>query len=187
MFKHHYQLIGCASLLIASKYGDEKDRVPMIKELHAKCSSLYDEQMIIQTEWHILNILEWSIGHPAVHSFLQAALLEGNDEVEVEHMAQYICEVALYHRDFVSTKPSIMARASIALARTILGCRAAFNLNEIENWTAWALYLHLHEISQFLVQKYSSPRLSSSSIRFENFLAQRTYREEDSSSAYTSL
>lgn len=186
VLKRNYQLIGCASLLIAAKYGERKDRVPMIEELKNMCGSVYDEQMFIQTEWHVLDILEWKIGHPTVYSFLQVALLEGNDEVEVEHMAQYICEVALYHRDFVSTKPSIMARASIALARTILGCHEAFSLNEIEHWTAWQLYQHLDKTSQFLAQKYSSPRLSSSSIRFKIFLAQRSYREGNSSSAYTS-
>jgi hypothetical protein len=144
VLKHNYQLIGCASLLIAAKYGERKNRVPMIEELKSMCGSVYDEQMFIQTEWHVLDILEWKIGHPTVYSFLQVALLEGNDEVEVEHMAQYICEVALYHRDFVSTKPSIMARASIAVARTIRGCHKAFSLNETEHRTAWLLYQHLH-------------------------------------------
>jgi hypothetical protein len=139
VFQRYYQLAGCASLLIAAKYGEKKDRVPMIKELKTMCCSLYDEQMFIQIEWHVLNSLEWSIGHPTVDSFLQVALIEGNDEVEVEHMAWYICEVALYYKDFVSTKLSVMARASIALARSILGCHKTLNLDQDENWTVWAL------------------------------------------------
>jgi hypothetical protein len=28
VYKRHYQLVGCASLPIAAKYGDRKDRVP---------------------------------------------------------------------------------------------------------------------------------------------------------------
>jgi hypothetical protein len=173
VFKRHYQLVGCASLLIAAKYGERKGRVPMIKELKAMCCSLYDEQMFIQMELHVLNTLKWSIGHPTVDSFLQVVLTEGNDEVEVMHMALYICEVALYHRDFVSTKPSIMARASMALARSILGCHETLNLDQVENWTARQLSQRLHGISQILVRKYSSPRLSCSSTRLEHFLAQQ--------------
>lgn len=173
VFKRHYQLVGCASLLIAAKYGERKGRVPMIKELKAMCCSLYDEQMFIQMELHVLNTLKWSIGHPTVDSFLQVVLTEGNDEVEVMHMALYICEVALYHRDFVSTKPSIMARASMALARSILGCHETLNLDQVENWTARQLSQRLQGISQILVRKYSSPRLSCSSTRLEHFLAQQ--------------
>ncbi len=35
-------------------------------------------------------------------------------------MAAYSSEIALYHRGFVSAKPSTMARASLALASAIL-------------------------------------------------------------------
>jgi hypothetical protein len=44
---------------------------------------------------------------------------EQNDR-EVRDLTAYLCEITLYHRDFVSTKPSIMARASHTLARAIL-------------------------------------------------------------------
>jgi len=55
VYKRHYQLVGCAALLIAAKYGDRKERVPMIKELKSMCCSLYDEEMFTQMEWHVLN------------------------------------------------------------------------------------------------------------------------------------
>jgi hypothetical protein len=145
----------------------------MIKELKEMCCSLYEEQMFIEMEWHLLNTLEWSIGHPTVDSFLQIALTEGNDGVEVEHMARYICEVALYHKDFVSTKPSIIARASMALARSILGCRETLKLDQTEIFTAGALSQCLHGISQTLIRKYSPPHFSCSSIRLEHILAQQ--------------
>lgn len=76
VYKRHYQLVGCASLLIAAKYGDRKERVPTIKELKSMCCSLYDDDMFTQMEWHVLQTLNWMIGHPTVTSFQQLATSE---------------------------------------------------------------------------------------------------------------
>jgi hypothetical protein len=121
VYKRHYQLVGCAALLIAAKYGDKKDRVPMIRELKSMCCALYDEEMFTQMEWHVLNTLEWVIGHPTVDTWMTLILKDENEDLPVEHMALYLSEVAMYHKEFVSRKPSVMAHASITLARAILG------------------------------------------------------------------
>jgi Cyclin, N-terminal domain/Cyclin, C-terminal domain len=175
VYKRHYQLVGCASLLIAAKYGDKKDRVPTIKELKSMCCSLYDEDMFTQMEWHVLTTLDWNIGHPTVDSFLQIALTEEYEDIEVEHMAWYICEIALYYKDFVSTKPSVMARASLALARAILGRPEVSDgaWEHMENLTLISLSQHLNNPSQVLSRKYASPLMSRVSASLENFLAQQ--------------
>ncbi|KAH8816421.1 cyclin-like protein [Xylogone sp. PMI_703] len=177
VYKRHYQLVGCASLLIAAKYGDKKERVPMIRELKSMCCSLYDEEMFTQMEWHVLNTLDWTIGHPTVDSWLQIALMEGPEyeDIEVEHMALYICEIALYHKDFVSTKPSVMARASLALARGVLGRPEACNTgyDHAENITLVNLSQQLHRPSQVLARKYASPHMSRVSTSLEQFLAEQ--------------
>ncbi|KAI8957979.1 cyclin [Daldinia sp. FL1419] len=175
VYKQHYQLVGCAALLIAAKYGDKKDRVPQINELNNMCCGLYDSGMFTQMEMHVLNTLEWTIGHPTVDFFTQLIVAEEADDREVEHMAAYLCEIALYHRDFVSTKPSIMARASLALARAILG-RPEVNDGEwdhTENVTVLALSQHLHQPSITLSRKYSSQHLSRVSGKLSEFLAQQ--------------
>lgn len=175
VYKRHYQLVGCASLLIAAKYGDKKDRVPTIRELKSMCCSLYDDEMFTQMEWHVLNTLDWIIGHPTVESFLQIALVEDFEDFEVQHMTLYICEIALYYREFVSTKPSVMARASLALARGILGRPDTSDRawDHIENLTLLGLSQHLSQISPVLSRKYSSPHMSRVSATLENFLAQQ--------------
>lgn len=174
VYKKHYQLVGCASLLIAAKYGDRKERVPTIRELKSMCCSLYDEDMFMQMEWHVLNTLDWTIGHPTVDSFLQIALAEQyNPDVEAEHMAWYICEIALYHKEFVSTKPSSMARASLALARGILNRPEVADgaWDHAENVTILSLSQQLHQPSQVLARKYASPHMSCVSVTLEKFLA----------------
>ncbi|PBP27636.1 cyclin domain-containing protein [Diplocarpon rosae] len=176
VYKRHYQLVGCAALLIAAKYGDRKERVPMIRELKSMCCSLYDEDMFTQMEWHVLNTLDWIIGHPTVDTWLQLALKDGPafDDIEVEHMSWYLCEIALYHKDFVSKRPSVMAQASIALARGILGRRDVLDDNDCEVSQAILELSHrLDRPSQVLFRKYATPHMSRVSTALDVFLRQQ--------------
>lgn len=172
VYKRHYQLVGCAALLIAAKYGDKKERVPLIKELKSMCCSLYDEDMFTQMEWHVLNTLDWQIGHPTVDAWIQLAKQEtaAHEDLEVEHMAWYLCEIALYHKDFVSKKPSVMARASLALARGILQ-RPDMECDSLEVKEVLIELSHfLSEPSPVLYRKYALPHLSRVSTTIESFL-----------------
>ncbi|ATZ45740.1 hypothetical protein BCIN_01g04640 [Botrytis cinerea B05.10] len=175
VYKRHYQLVGCAALLIAAKYGDKKERVPMIRELKSMCCSLYDEEMFTQMEWHVLNTLEWMIGHPTVDSWLQLALLEGPEyeDMTVEHMSWYICEMALYHKEFVSVKPSAMARASLALSRDILGCPEMDTYGQVDSELMLSLSRQLNQPSSVLARKYAAPHLSRVSEVLRRFLLQQ--------------
>lgn len=176
VYKKHYQLVGCAALLIASKYGDRKDRVPMIRELKNMCGSQYDEDMFTQMEWHVLQTLGWVIGHPTIDSFLQIALDGVNYDSEVEHMASYISEIALFHREFVSKHPSDMARASLTLARCILN-RLQPDHSEwaakYDPQTLISLSQQLHRPTAVVSRKYASSHLSQVSITLESFLARQ--------------
>jgi len=174
VYKRHYQLVGCAALLIAAKYGDKKERVPMIKELKSMCCSLYDEEMFTQMEWHVLNTLDWSIGHPTVDAWMQLEMKEASDDVEVENMALYLSQIALYHKDFVQSKPSVMARASLALARGILSRPEGMDSHDhTENMTMLHLSQKLENPSQVLARKYSSPHTSQVSVTLQKFLIQQ--------------
>ncbi|KAL5596535.1 uncharacterized protein BROUX77_007219 [Berkeleyomyces rouxiae] len=172
VYKNHYQLVACASLLIAAKYTDKKERVPQISELNRMCCGLYDSGMFTQMEMHVLNTLEWTIGHPTVDFFTQIMVTEERDDKEVEHMTAYLCEVALYHRDFVSTKPSVLARASLALARAILGRNEVSDgeWGQTENDTYMTLFRHLAQPSVVLSKKYSNSAYSRVSKTLADFM-----------------
>ncbi|GKU08408.1 g1 s-specific cyclin cln1 [Fusarium langsethiae] len=175
VYKQHYQLVGCAALLIAAKYDDKKDRVPQIHELNNMCCGLYDVGMFTQMEMHVLNALGWAIGHPTVVFFAQLMVAEEGDDQEDTHMAAYLCEIALYHRDFVSTKPSVMARSSLALARAILG-HAEVNdggWNQTENATLITLLHHLDQPLPTLARKYSTTGFSRVSQKLADFMAEQ--------------
>ncbi|KAH7248353.1 Cyclin, N-terminal domain-containing protein [Fusarium solani] len=175
VYKQHYQLVGCAALLIAAKYSDKKGRVPRIHELNNMCCGLYDAGMLTQMEMHVLNALDWTIGHPTVDLFFQLMVTEEGDDQEVEHMAAYFCEIAMYYRDFVSTEPSTMARSSLVLARAILA-RPDVNDGEwdhTENMTLLTLSHHLRQPSEILARKYSTPSYSKVSQKLAEFMAEQ--------------
>jgi hypothetical protein len=175
VYKQHYQLVGCAALLIAAKYGDKKDRVPQIHELNSMCCGLYDAGMFTKMEMHVLSTLEWVISHPTVVFFAQLMMAEEGNDQEVTHMASYLCEIALYHRDFVSTKPSVIARSSLALARAILG-RAEVGdggWDQTENATLITLAHHLYQPSPTLARKYSTTGFSRVSQKLVDLVAEQ--------------
>lgn len=177
VYKKHYQLVGCAAMLIAAKYGDKKDRVPTIKELQAMCCGLYDEKLFVQMERHVLQALGWVIGHPTVDTFLQMVIQEVNYDPEVESMARYLSEIAFFHKDFVSVRPSVMARTSYALARHILGralprhsdWASRFDTTVLVNLTQ-----HLYRPSPVLQRKYSTKEHCRVAVALEEFMARQT-------------
>ncbi|KAF3909255.1 Cyclin-B1-2 [Dactylellina cionopaga] len=176
VFKRHYQLVGCAAMLIAAKYGDKKDRVPTIRELQSMCCGLYEEDMFVQMERHVLQTLNWIIGHPTVDNFLQMILSEVSYDPEVEYMALYLSEIAMFHKDFVSTLPSVMARSSLALARHILGRTPPPQSDWAMSYDTTTIVLlsqHLHRPSQVLVRKYSSAHYGMVAVTLEDFMAKQ--------------
>ncbi|KAF2863418.1 hypothetical protein K470DRAFT_204639, partial [Piedraia hortae CBS 480.64] len=185
VYKRHYQLVGCATLLIAAKYGDRKERVPLVRELRSMCCSLYEEDMFTQMEWHVLQTLDWIIGHPTTTTFLQLP----KPDSELEHMASYLTELALYHKEFIPVRPSVMASSALTLAQCILGRPQPYSSDWTVGYDAQvALNLSniLNQPSQALSLKYASPQLSSVSTKVAAFLqhqamlsaqsAQRTVR-----------
>lgn len=173
VYKRHYQLVGCAALLIAAKYGDRKEHVPTVRELKSMCCSLYEDEMFTQMEWHVLQTLNWVVGHPTIDSFLQIALSEVAYDPEVEHMTWYICEIAMYHKEFVSPRPSVMARSALALARCILARsqpRHSDWAGRYDSMVVIGLSQQLNKPSPVLSKKYASMHLSCVSITIEEFL-----------------
>lgn len=178
VYKRHYQLVGCAAMLIAAKFGDRKERVPMIKELREMCKELYETEMFTQMEWHVLNTLDWQIGYPAVDTWLQVMLKNGPEcyDKEVEHLAVYLSEIALYHKEFVQVRSSQMARVSLVLARAILGLSEHLLLDTDENVVMLQLFSKIEAPSPILHRKYSSPHLARVSAILEHFVIQQEHQ-----------
>lgn len=95
-------------------------------------------------------------------------------------MTWYLCEMALFHKEFVSTRPSVLARSALALARCVLGRPPARDINWADRYdSAIVLNLanHLPQPSQVLSRKYSSITFSSVAHTVEYFLQAQQQRQ----------
>lgn len=140
VFKRHYQLVGCTALWIAAKYEDKKSRVPTLKELSIMCRNAYDEEMFVQMERHILSTLEWALGRPTLEECLQLSVqyfiedAEGTPQRYTRHssdgpnslhsavtaVTRFLCELSLYHRDFLEFETSQVAATANLIACSML-------------------------------------------------------------------
>ena len=176
VYRKHYQLVGVTSLLLAAKYGDYKEKVPTVKELSKMCCSLYEEYTFTQMEWHVLQTLDWVIGHPTIDGFLKITRDGTMYDAEVEHMARYLSEMALFHKDFISKRPSDLARASLDLSRMILGRprdvpRPPWEYCYEQGTLILLSKLVMNKPSMVLAQKYATSQTLRVSVILDNFVS----------------
>ena len=198
--KHSLQLVGCVALLIAAKYGDFKERVPTIRELNTMCCSMYTNEMFTCTERHFISTLNWIIGHPTIACFqrillnqkvfsIEKTFTDGKVDTQqlkclswyLEALSWYLAEISLYHMEFIPIRPSIMATATLELARNLLGLPQP-------RWPEWAtrpdqqvvlsLISHLGQPSAIVTAKYSKPSLFSITRVVDVFLLKQQVRSQ---------
>lgn len=121
VYKKHYQLVGCAALWTAAKFEDQKDRVPLVKELSEMCCKAYDESAFIQMEGHVLGTVNWNLGAPSAEAWLRLFNKEANEDRRTQDIARFVMEMTLYYRDFVGMPAYDIATAAMILARFIDG------------------------------------------------------------------
>jgi hypothetical protein len=181
--KNSFQLVGCVALLIAAKYGDFKERVPTIRELNTMCCSMYTNEMFTCMERHFISTLNWIVGHPTISCFQKIFLNQkvfsnektsmngkvDNQQLEcsswyLEALSWYLAEISLYHKDFITIQPSIMATATLELARNMLGLpppRWPKWVTQPDQQVVLSLMSHLRQPPAIVTAKYSTPSLFS--------------------------
>ncbi|KAF9147116.1 hypothetical protein BG015_011299 [Linnemannia schmuckeri] len=165
VYKKHYQLVGMTSLWISSKYEDSKEKLPSVSQLCKLCSNTYDEAAFITMERHILKTLDYSLGHPTAEAFLKKDLeMSGQDDQILKHVAQFLMELTMFQRCFLSFGSSTVAASALFLARSI--CRKQIVVPNDPNVFACIQYLDnsLTNVSKTVHEKYARSRLSQASI-----------------------
>lgn len=131
VFKKHYQLVGCVSLLIAAKFEDQKDRVPTISGLARACEGAYEKAAFSEMEYHILDSLKWLLGHPTMESWLRfkdsgslsttSSSIGWGEDMLTMNCARFCAEVTLFGREYLGFRISEVAAAALLLARFMCG------------------------------------------------------------------
>lgn len=70
----------------------------------------------------MLSTINWVLGHPTTEAWLRLACTTGQiQEQRTQHIARFLMEITLFHKEYIAYKPSELAVASLLLARFILG------------------------------------------------------------------
>lgn len=170
VYKRHYQLVGCAALLIAAKFEDSKDRVPTVADLSQMCCNAYDESAFSQMEGHVLSTIGWTLGHPTAEAWLRIESIRGEEDLKTVNLARFFLEISLFHKDFITLKSSSLTKGALILARFINGQPQYSNVQPSDEATKAAHMLDAYvseslrgDPSLILMKKYSYAYFSSAS------------------------
>lgn len=175
VYKRHFQLVGCAALLIASKFEDAKDKVPTVSELSQMCCSAYDESAFTQMEGHVLSTIGWVLGFPTPEAWLRITLALNTIDAKTQSVARFFMEASLFHRDFIGVMPSHLAAGSLILAKHICG-QVTTTDQDVDVMTAAQsidsyMVEHVSELSDILLKKYSYSHFTHASTIVKEWYA----------------
>ncbi|KAK7410617.1 hypothetical protein VNO78_01553 [Psophocarpus tetragonolobus] len=123
MNRQRLQLLGVASMMIASKY--EEICAPQVEEFCYITDNTYFKEEVLQMESAVLNFLKFEMTAPTVKCFLRRFVraAQGVDEVaslQLECLTNYIAELSLLEYSMLCYAPSLVAASAIFLAKFIL-------------------------------------------------------------------
>jgi len=113
------QLVGITCMFIASKV--EEIISPSAANFLYCADSSYSETEILQAERYVLKTLDWNLSYPNPIHFLRRISKADQYNVQTRTIAKYLMEIQCLEWRLISAPPSVLAAASVWLARLILG------------------------------------------------------------------
>ncbi|KAK1659792.1 putative G1/S-specific cyclin [Colletotrichum godetiae] len=116
--KAYYKLISCTALWIASKYIEEKGRVPSLPRLMWFISEgcYREKRLFFRLEMDILTELKWRVNHPTPYFFIQLLEMDDDNEAAVRELAVDICKANLANNELIGARLSVLARQCLLFA-----------------------------------------------------------------------
>lgn len=176
------QLVGIAALLIASKF--EEVVSPSISNFVYLSDNTFNDKEILKAERYMLHVLNYSLTYPSPLTFLRRISKADNYDIRTRTLAKYFMEVVLMDETLLNCPPSMMAAASLWLARRMLG-RGMWNANLIHysgNYTEEQIICFSSKIVEYLKKptkyeavfnKYSSKKYMKASIFSQEYVRSR--------------
>ncbi|XP_043284432.1 G2/mitotic-specific cyclin-B3 [Venturia canescens] len=112
--KETLQLLGAASLFIASKF-DERIP-PMVEDFLYICDGAYSQRELIRMEMNVLKIVDFDLGIPLSYRFLRRYARCAKVSMPTLTLARYILEYSLMDYSTIMHSDSKMAGAALFLA-----------------------------------------------------------------------
>ncbi|KAK7600976.1 hypothetical protein V9T40_008417 [Parthenolecanium corni] len=114
MDRKHMQLVGIASLFLASKY--EEITVPAVEDLVYISAATFKESDLYEMEREIFRTIGFDISRPISLSFLRRYSKAAMARSDQHTHAKYFLELALVEYSLCHIKPSLIAAAALCLA-----------------------------------------------------------------------
>ncbi|KAI1798006.1 cyclin-like protein [Ganoderma leucocontextum] len=113
------QLVGITCMFIAAKV--EEIVAPSASNFLYCADSSYTEAEILQAERYVLKTIDWNLSYPNPIHFLRRISKADEYNIQVRTIGKYLLEVQCLEWRLIAAPPSLLAAASIWLARVILG------------------------------------------------------------------
>lgn len=112
------QLIGVTAMFIASKY--EEVMCPSIQNFYYLADGGYTDLEILRAERYVLKVLDFSMSYANPMNFLRRISKADNYDIQTRTVAKYFMEISLLDYRLMEHPPSLVAAASVWLAREVL-------------------------------------------------------------------
>lgn len=113
------QLVGITCMFIAAKV--EEIVAPSASNFLYCADASYTEAEILQAERYVLKTIEWNLSYPNPIHFLRRISKADDYNVQVRTVGKYLLEIQCLEWRLIAAPPSLLAAASVWLARLILG------------------------------------------------------------------
>ena len=132
------QLVGVTCMFMAAKF--EEIMAPSISNFLMCADSSYTESQILQAERYVLRTLDWNMSYPNPVHYLRRISKADDYNIKVRTLAKYLLEIGVVEWRLIAAPPSLLAAASIWLARLALG---------MEQWVRFLRWLNESMITFF--------------------------------------
>ncbi|KAI9761382.1 MAG: hypothetical protein M4579_001032 [Chaenotheca gracillima] len=166
------QLVGVTAMFIASKY--EEVLSPHVANFRHVADDGFTEQEILSAERYVLSALNYDLSYPNPMNFLRRISKADNYDIQTRTLGKYLMEISLLDHRFMEHRPSLIAAASMYLARLILERGewdmtlthyAGYNEQEIEPvFKLMVDYLAKPVAHEAFFKKYASKKFLKASI-----------------------
>lgn len=174
------QLVGISCFFVAAKF--EESIAPSVEDIVRLAGEQYTVSEMLKAEQYVLKTLNWDLSYTGPMSWLRRGSKADDLEVTARTIAKYLLEVGCIEWRLVATPASLVAAASLWLARLALGREewtpnlahySTFKENELLP-TANILLNHLLRSearqSATLVKKYSSKKFAKASLTMRRWV-----------------
>lgn len=152
--RERMQLVGIASLVIASKF--EEIRSPFIEDWIWISDEAYTRDQILRMEKIMLEVLDFNMGTPTPLHFLRRFSKAARSDAMTHTLSKYLTELSMPEYTMLRFSPSTIAAAAVFLARKMTGKSPTWN-KTLQHYTKYAAS-DLTQCAMMLNELHTSPK-----------------------------